>query len=133
HPRAGSRKLCHCRNGAVLGSSPVYRDRRPLGSWGRELSITVPEAARTPVCTGLHGAAGGRGFFAILPFRRCAENDFEWRRGGLSALCAFQGNRRFEQGRAHASNGSSLAAGLCRGANGARGVVVPGGRVMAAS
>src|SRR5262249_20608848 len=30
-PRAGPRKLCDSRVGAVLGSSFVYRDRRPLG------------------------------------------------------------------------------------------------------
>ena len=132
--RAGSRKLCHRRNGAVLGSSPVYRDRRSLRSWGRKLSITVPEAAGAPVHAGRHGAAGGRvqslRFFRFGGVQKMVLS-------GVGAGFLLYVLSKVTEDLSKAELMHPIAAAwlpVCRGRpHRLFGLAVPGGRVMAAS
>ena len=94
HPDAGPgpQQFLHPGNCVFLATSELHPLFGKLRIRDRRLPVAVPQAHRTAVFAGGNGHAGGCREPAVLPFRRRAEDGFEWRGRRLSALRFVESN-----------------------------------------
>ena len=88
----GPQQLFHPRNCVFLATTGLYPVLGKFGICDRRLPVAVPQAHCTAVFAGCHGHAGCLREPAVLPLRRRAEDGFEWRGCGLSALRFVESN-----------------------------------------
>ena len=88
----GSQQLLDPGDCVFLATAGLYPIFGKFGICDRRLSAAVPQAHRTAVFAGRDGDAGGLRSLAVLPFRRRAEDGFEWRGRRLSALRSVESN-----------------------------------------